>query len=350
MNILLTGATGALGSELLRRLLESRPGATVHLLLRAADAPDLDARFLKVRAALPPALAHRIVPLPGDISLPDLGLGTGYHPLAGRITEIFHAAASTSFHQPAPQAERHNLCGTRHILDFAQAARRAGNSGRLHYVSTAYVSGRRSGCVREDELECGQDFFNPYEWSKFEAERAVRAAEGLPVTIYRPSVIVGHSLTGHSQRFAGLYPVLNWIHRGLIRALPCRSDFLLDLTPVDYVAEAIVRLSALPEGAGRTFHLTAGACNAVTVGEVIELFLRERPLHALRLNPLRFESAQCERRLRQYVPYLTCAKSFSDGNARALLNGFTVPFCRDYFPQVARFALERGFRGEVESA
>jgi thioester reductase-like protein len=350
MHVLLTGATGVLGAELLGRLLESQPGATMHVLLRAASSSDLEARALQIRSALHPRQALRVIPLAGDISQPDLGLGARYHTLAGSITEIFHAAASTRFSQSELEAERHNLSGTRNIVDFAQACRRAGNSGRLHYVSTAYVSGRRTGSVKEDELECGQEFFNAYERSKFEAERVIRAA-GLPVTIYRPSVIVGHSLTGYCPRFAGIYQVLHWIHRGVIRTLPCSSDYLLDLTPVDYIAEAIVRLAASPTSAGKTFHLTAGLPNTIPVGEVIDLFLGERPRQAARLYPLRFElDSPDTRRLRPYVPYLTCPKSFDDSNTRSLLQDFQVPFCRDYFPQVARFAFQSSFRNGAYAA
>ena len=346
MDLLLTGATGALGAELLRRLVQERPGSRIYVLLRADSEEELRIRALSLRSS--PA----VIPLRGDVALNDLGLGDRYHGLAGRMGEIYHAAASTRFDQPPGHASRNNLLGTRNVLEFARAARQAGNFGRLHYVSTVYVSGRRTGCMKEDELDCGQQFFNSYEWSKFEAERAVRAAgHQLPVTIYRPSVVVGDSRTGCSRRFLGIYQVLRWIDRGLVDTLPCRRDFQLDVIPVDYVADAIVRLAGLPESVGRTFHVTAGSRNTLAVEELLEIFLRQRPVSASRLKPLQFAPPLCEprteppgSRMRHYIPYLTCAKSFDDQNARSMLHGLPVPPCRDYFSAVARYALETGFR------
>jgi thioester reductase-like protein len=355
MNLLLTGATGALGAELLRRLLQERPACGVFVLLRAESPEAFRLRADALHAGLDPADARRVIPLAGDVALPELGLGRAYLHLADRVTEIYHAAACTRFDAPAEYSARHNIAGTKSVLDLARAARRAGHSGRVHYVSTAYVSGRRRGCVTEDELECGQGFFNAYEWSKFEAERAVRAAgHDLPVTIYRPSVLVGHSRTGRAERFLGIYQVLRWIHRGLVRTLPCRRDFLLDLAPADYVAEAIVRLASVPGSVGKTFHLTAGSGNALAVEELLTIFLSERQacrdrVPATRLLPLQFARGDIsaeprDNRWRSYHPYLTCPKVFDDGNTRAMLEGVRVPPCREFFPRVARYALDSGFR------
>jgi thioester reductase-like protein len=355
MDLLLTGATGALGAELLRRLVQDRPGCGVFVLLRAESREALRGRALALHATLDPADARRVVPVAGDVALPRLGLGRGYEDLAARVGEIYHAAACTRFDVPAEYAARHNVDGTRSVLDLARASRRAGQSGRVHYVSTAYVSGRRRGCVTEEELDCGQEFFNAYEWSKFEAERSVRAAgQDLPVTIYRPSVLVGHSRTGRAERFLGIYQVLRWIDRGLVRTLPCRRDFRLDLAPADYVAEAIVRLAGVPGSVGKTFHLTAGSGNALAVEELLAIFLRERqatrdPGAAARLRPLQFARDEVgteprDNRWRAYHPYLTCPKVFDDGNTRAMLEGVRVPPCREFFPRVARYALDNGFR------
>jgi len=192
MDILLTGATGAIGGDLLRHLLDARPDVAVHVLLRAQTAEEVHARMLPVHASLSREDARRVFPAPGDILLDALGLGANRQNLIGRIGEIYHVAACTSLSQTMEDARRTNLLGTEHVIEFARAVRKAGNPVHLHHISTAYVSGTRTGCMREDELECGQEFFNYYEWSKFEAERAVRkAGADLPVTVYRPGLVVG---------------------------------------------------------------------------------------------------------------------------------------------------------------
>lgn len=352
MNLLLTGSTGALGAELLGRLARARPAARLHVLLRAANGDELRTRSEALIGSLDADVRQQIIPIAGDVTATRLGLGARYHDLAGELDEIYHLAACTKFDVTADVAMAHNIRGTRRVLALARASQQSGRSGRVHYVSTAYVSGRRSGTVTEDDLDCGQEFFNAYEWSKFRAECEVRAAgRTLPVTIYRPSVVVGNSQTGWARRFLGVYQVLRWIDRGQLKTLPCRADFELDLVPADYVADAIVRLSADARSIGETFHLTAGDGNRLPLEELIRLFLAERARgrRSDAVEPPRFEladpnSARSSRRLGPYVPYLTCPKAFDDGKARALLNGYGVTPCREFFPRIARFALDSDFR------
>jgi thioester reductase-like protein len=257
------------------------------------------------------------------------------------------------------EAGRTNLSGTKHVVDFARAVRKAGNPVHLHHISTAYVSGTRTGTMREDELESGQEFFNYYEWSKFEAERVVRAAgRELPVTIYRPGIIVGDSHTGRTDRFHGIYQILRGIHLGLIDWLPCRQDFQLDITPVDYVSDAIVRLSQLNDSANKTFHLTAGPGNTLSLGELVDIYAGEgtacegskyRP-GSLRFLPGPEESrtqmnkgSNVWKRFSHYVPYVTCPKTFDNRVMRAALPDLRAPVCREYLPKVVRYALNSGF-------
>ena len=351
MNLLLTGSTGALGAELLTCLATRRPADRIHVLLRAATPEAFASRAWTLLGTLDEDLRHRVVPVAGDVTDDRLGLGDRYDTLVSEIDEIYHAAACTRFDAGVEEAASHNIGGTRRVLDLARSAQKAGRSGRFHYVSTAYVSGRRTGAMSEDDLDCGQDFFNAYEWSKFRAECDVRdAGRDLPVTIYRPSVVVGHSQTGWARRFLGVYQVLRWIDRGQLTALPCRADFELDIVPADYVAEAIVTLGGLSESAGKTFHLTAGISNRLPLEELIGIFLHEREKRGRTPQPverLRFDAGDAStssRRLSPYVPYLTCAKSFDDGNARAMLNGVGAAPCREFFPRIVRYALDSEFR------
>jgi thioester reductase-like protein len=356
MHLFLTGATGAVGGNLLRHLLAARPGVSVYVLVRAETNGQLQDRMLPILANVTAEQARRVIPVAGDVIFGDLGLGAHREELLARIGEIYHVAASTSFCQTKDEARRTNLAGTRHVIDFAQAIRNAGHSVRLHHVSTAYVSGTRTGYMKENELESGQEFFNFYEWSKFEAERLVCAAStDLPVTIYRPGIIVGDSRTGYTSRFHGIYQILRGIHYGLIDSLPCRPDFQLDITPVDYVSDAIVRLAQMGESANTTFHLTAGPGNTLSLGELVDIYLRDGSTCGRsrnRAGSLRFSDASsCTsdhtsnvwRRIAHYLPYVTCPKTFDNSVTRASLPELHAPECREYLPKVVRYALESGF-------
>ena len=149
---------------------------------------------------------------------------------------------------------RVNLHGTRNVVRFLAECPRL---ERLHYVSTCYVSGTATGVFHEDDLDVGQSFKNFYEETKFLAEVEV-ARSGLPVTTYRPSIVVGDSRTGETGKFDGPYFTLSAMER-----IPSPGIFFkigsglnpANVVPVDFVTEALARLSASPASRGRTYHL-----------------------------------------------------------------------------------------------
>ena len=360
MAIFLTGVTGAIGGELLRSLLKTRTDSVVYALFRANSLDDVASGSLMVQSNVKREDVRRVIPIPGNVDLKDLGLGEQYWELAHTVTEVFHVAACTSFGQTVEQARLTNVLGTQHVIDFARAICNIGNPIRLHHISTAYVSGKRTGFLKEDELEEGQEFFNYYEWSKFEAERAVRSASlDIPVTIYRPGIIVGDTRTGWTNKFQGIYQVMKLIHFGLIDSLPCEPDFQLDLSPVDYVCRAIVQLASLDETANKTFHLTAGSENTVSLSELIEIYFRERAagegtrdlfksfrFSACEENNVIFssESSAISTLYAQYSPYFTCPKVFDNSTTRAALKDLKIPRFSEYLPKAVRYALSTGFR------
>ena len=91
----------------------------------------------------------------------------------------------------------------------------------MTYVSTAYVAGDRRGLAREAELDVGQGFRNAYEQSKHEAERLVWSRrERLPVTIVRPSIVVGERGTGWTASFNVVYGPLRAFASGTYPRAP----------------------------------------------------------------------------------------------------------------------------------
>src|SRR5690606_9647336 len=114
---------------------------------------------------------------------------------------VFHAAASTDLGMGLGEARRTNLLATQALVS---GLRRAGFDGRFVHCSTAYVAGRKTGVIAEEDRP--SRFYNHYERSKWESEEAVRAS-GLSYTILRPSIVVGRSDNGYVSQMKVLYSV-----------------------------------------------------------------------------------------------------------------------------------------------
>jgi thioester reductase-like protein len=214
-------------------------------------------RLAQLRLA-DPGMADRVNLVEGDITRSDLGLEADAERSAREATEIWHLAAVYDLSVSREEGLRVNVEGTRHVLDLAA---RCADRGRLHYVSTCYVSGRYPGVFAEEDLEKGQDFNNFYEETKFLAEVEVREAarSGLPTTVYRPAIVVGDSRTGETQKYDGPYFIIRWVLRQPGAAfVPVVGDpdaTRVNLVPSDFVLDAITHLSMLPHSAGRTYQL-----------------------------------------------------------------------------------------------
>ena len=235
--VLLTGATGFLGMEMLARLLE-REATEVVCLVRAPSADAARARLDTVFARLyeePPAAAARVSAVPGDIGDEQLGLtDADRDAILERVTSVVHCAASITFDQTLEHARRVNTGGAVRMLELSRELARRGRLRRHVHVSTAYVTGRYRGRFLETDLDLGQGFRNTYERSKFEAERAIgEAADGLPVVIARPSIIVGDSRSGWTTAFNVIYWPMRAFSRGLMDEVAIDPDGVADIVPVD---------------------------------------------------------------------------------------------------------------------
>jgi nucleoside-diphosphate-sugar epimerase len=175
--------------------------------------------------------------------------------ISATLTEAFHLAAAYDLAVSREVGHRVNVVGTRNVLGFVAQAPRF---DRLHYVSTAYVSGTHQGVFHETDLDRGQGFKNHYEATKFEAEAEV-AKSTVPRTIYRPGVVVGDSRNGETGKFDGPYFIMRAMERlpspGLFIRLG-RGRGTVNLVPVDFVVEALARLSTSEASRGKTYHLT----------------------------------------------------------------------------------------------
>lgn len=355
--LLLTGATGFVGMEVLARFLE-RTDRPIYALVRAADQEEADARLRSTMATLfdrDDAYAGRAMAVRGDIESKRLGLDERTREeLAGTVRDIIHCAASVSFSLSLEESRAINVAGTMRMLELAELCRDRGGLGRFAYVSTAYVAGTHAGEFREDQLEVGQEFRNPYERSKFEAERLVRSyRDRLPIQIFRPSIVVGERGTGWTTSFNVLYAPLKAFSRGEYRALPVRRSAPVDVVPVDYVADALFELSSRPVGGDETYHLVAGG-RAATVGRLIDLssgyFGRRAPhsvppvLYERLVHPVAVRTSSGKRRealekSEVYFPYFSMRVRYDDRHTRRRLRpGVRVTPIESYFDRLAQFA------------
>jgi thioester reductase-like protein len=277
-NVLLTGATGFLGMELLARYLQ-RTDKNVLALVRATDREQARERIDRVLHLLfgrADADEGRVIAIPGDVERDGLGLAPfDGDEVVSSVSEIVHCAATVSFVTGLTESKRINVEGTRHVLGVAERCANSGALRRLTHVSTAYVAGTHSGEFGEDDLWVGQRFRNPYERSKYDAEQLVRQyASVLPaVTVARPSIIVGESATGWTPTFNVLYVPLRGFADGRLRVLPAEPAAPVDVVPVDHVADAIMRLTSEDDSGLSTYHLVAGD-RATTVARLVELSAR----------------------------------------------------------------------------
>ncbi len=267
-SLLITGSTGMAGREITRYLL-TRTDAPLSLVLhdtgKALSRPRLLRELFRLEPT--PALVRRIRLVRGDLTKNRLGLPTPvYTDLARSVDGIIHAAATTRFDLPLPEARRVNVVATEQLVRFA---RRCRNLARFALLSTVFVSGRRQGHILESERVHNAGFVNSYEQSKYEAEACLESSD-LPYVIYRLSTLVGDSQTGFTSRFTTPHQALRVMHLGLASLVPGLPDCSVDLIPTDWAAATIVNHLLNESETARVVHLVAGADRSYSLAQVID--------------------------------------------------------------------------------
>ncbi|MFH0963595.1 MAG: SDR family oxidoreductase [Planctomycetota bacterium] len=256
-SIFLTGITGGLGSWFAAEALEA--GTRIVALVRARNDDDARAR---VRATLEIAgangLSDRVEVICGDLCAPDASADIEKQ-LPSHVSSIVHSAASTQFRDLEDDFTfQANVEGTRRILELAER-----RSLTLFHVSSAYVAGKRKGVVTEDETDAGQKFNNGYERTKFISEIEVRdwaQRAGLPVTILRPSIVMGDFRNGRTVKFNGIYDFL----RVLDLVVPRYQGELVRLATGDNVTKNIITLDYFARAAWHIVHNDIRGCFHLT--------------------------------------------------------------------------------------
>lgn len=246
--VLVTGATGLVGFDLLTRALTQRPNLRALVLVRRPE------RWALLLPRLG-ALRARVTALQGDLRKPGLGLATPDRvQLRGCVTQVVHAAADVGFARPLAEARASNTQGTARLLELAAECPRL---ERLLYVSTAFVAGKHCGTILEQDNGPGAGWVNAYEQSKYEAEALVRGS-GLPWTIARPGLILCNRAGGPVEQLNAAHHTFRLWRNGLVPMMPGSDSTAVDVVSLEEVGSGLLTLLGHSDAVGATVHLCAG--------------------------------------------------------------------------------------------
>jgi len=343
-SILLTGATGALGRELVPELLRQ---------------PDVERIYVLLRRTPHHSLPERVVPVSGDIREPhSLGLSmTQLDRVRANVTTILHAAADTRFDAPYGEAYATNVTGTENLLRFASTCRQLDS---FVHLSTLCAAGKRTGLLREVALEDKAGFVNHYEATKSAAEFVVqRYQPDLPISILRLSTVIGREQTGTIHQMGALHRALRLIYRSLVPMMPARPHCPVDLISVEYATRAIAQLTCHRFSPGGIYHLCS-ARDYLPLDGLLDLAYEtfsqcrpswrrraiERPtvvdLPTFELFRKTVEQTgalgliESLRLLSSFAPQLLYPKTYDDTQCQAALAGCGIqrPSLREFFPKI----------------
>ena len=360
--IFLTGSTGLVGRHLLSLILKN---SDAHLILLIRG--NAKERFEDLLSSLIPdtekylQAKQRVKVVSGNLTSPRFGFSTeSFEKISSQVTHIIHSAASVKFDIQQEEAYRINIYGTKNVINLAKKAHKNGNLQHYGHISTAYISGKREGIIYEAELDQEQEFSNIYEKSKCQSELLVKKMmEHLPISIYRPSVIVGDSNNGFTTAFNVLYAPIKLIYEGKLRHLCGFKSVPLDVVPIDFVSRAIFHIFYnRNDSIGNTYHITAGQENCITVGEIIDFSVNyfntkkgyeEIPAVGF-IPPNRFKtligkSSRLNQKILNvaslYAPYLEIKRTFDRTNTEKVLNGtgISAPNLGEYLNILLNYSL-----------
>ncbi len=332
--ILLTGATGLLGSYILKTLLENRH--KVYALARSMAKKDAKQRIkdgLKFwDESILDIKVDNLKIVEGDITKENLGLNDNIKTiLKDEVEEVFHCAAMTKFNATLNALRRVNVQGTKNLLEFVSKTCSNKISKNINYISTAFVCGTFNGIFAERDFNRNQTFNNNYEQSKFEAESVVRGyiERGIPIRIFRPSILVGEYFSGKTPEFNMFYEPLRLFSLEIFKEVPLDIRTFLNLIPVDLVARAIYVLS-IKGDVGKTYHITSP--NAFRIEHIIDessrFFNFNKPKY-IELQKYKVKNIKptAKKMLEVYIPYFNFMALFNSDETKKLLTkyGFIYP-------------------------
>jgi amino acid adenylation domain-containing protein/thioester reductase-like protein len=254
--ILLTGATGFLGSYILSELLKE-PNNTIYCLIRASSPTEAKERVQKVMSEynLLSNSFDRVKFVVGDLAKPQLGIDKEiYEKLSSEITHIYHSASYMNSMVSYEVLRDVNVGGIKEILKFASHHQ----PKKIEYISTADIFSYKTQPIADENTPIATQIHyssNGYASSKFIAENVLSIAKerGFDVNIYRVGLITGDTTYGKNEKSQWFYNLIDSITK--IGCMVDIADFEISITPVDYIAKSILSLST--KYSNDIFHLSS---------------------------------------------------------------------------------------------
>ena len=364
--VLLTGATGFIGTQIARYLLEDEQ-VKILALVRGSSIEEANRRLSRNWWDWPElisALGSRIEVVCGDVCSPNLGLNeAAISEVVENVTHVIHTAADWRF-VPLEELRKTNVQGTANVLELAKQINKNHQLERFSHVSTAYVAGARTGIVPENALTDEFGFFTDYERSKYEGELLVQKAKAeLSISVFRPSMVVGDSQTGAIKTFNTLYFPLKLYLTGKMRAMPVKRSLKINVVPVDYVAKAVAQLTFEPKAEGLNFHLVAPYESLPTIDTLLSfvrdwaksnlgvklptpIYLNMSAASMKRFLKLQRTFTRGNRRssdaLMSLAPYFSENRQLQRSNVDELLGSYDMKW-KEIFPHLLEYAVYHSF-------
>jgi len=360
--IFLTGATGYIGAHVAANLLEQHD-ATLNLLVRGRDPRDAEQRLwqaLQLHLQFPQFyeyLQSKIRIFRGDLTSPQFGLDpSDYDRLVHTTDSVIHCAASLN-RKSEKSCLNVNLRGTLEVIQMARRSQYYHGLRRFSNVSTVAVAGKRSHeVVAEDKsIDWERSDYDPYARTKKFCEHMVRELlPDVPLTIFRPSIVLGDSRYPQTTQFD---MVRSFVFLAGLPVLPFRPLDKIDIVNVDFVADAISTLHMKTEPQHDTYHLSSGngsqtfqeltralAAEQNKRGPVF-LPVLEKPFASIvntlanRKGPVGHGAAL----MKVFLPYLTWNTVFDNTLVTTEMGRKPAPFSQYSFP-LLRFSREHNFQ------
>jgi len=359
--IFLTGSTGYIGAHVAANLLDQH-GASLNVLVRARDPQDAALRLWQawqIHLDFPrfyEYLQTRVRVFPGDLTAPQFGLSRDdYDRLIHTTDSVLHCAASLN-RKSEKSCLNVNLRGTLEVLLLAQKSHYYHGLRRFSLVSTVAVAGKRQDeVVTEDRaIEWDRSDYDPYARTKKFCEHMTRQLlPEVPITIFRPSIVLGDSRYPQTTQFD---MVRAFVFLAGLPVLPFRSQDRIDIVNVDFVADAIATLHQKENPQYDMYHLSSGT-DSQTFRQVtsalaaaqnkrgpIFLHFLEKPfttgvnLLSNRQTSLGYGAAL----LKVFMPYLTWNTVFDNTRVTRELGRKPMPFSQYSYP-LLKFSRDTNF-------
>jgi thioester reductase-like protein len=359
--IFLTGSTGYIGAHVTANLLEQH-GASLNLLVRARDPQEASGRLWRALqlhldfARFYEHLQTRMRVFCGDLTAPHFGLADDdYDRLIHTTDSVVHCAASLN-RKSEKSCLNVNLRGTLEVLLLAQKSNYYHGLRRFSQVSTVAVAGKRQDEVVTEggAIDWERSDYDPYARTKKFTEHMMRQLlPEVPITIFRPSIVLGDSRHPETTQFD---MVKAFVFLAGLPVLPFPSKDKIDIVNVDFVADAIATLHQKESPLHDTYHLSSGldsqtfrqltsalAAAQNKRGPVFLPFL-QKPFSATVnfLSNRQGSLAHGASLMKVFMPYLVWNTVFDNTRVTQELGRKPVPFSQYSYP-LLKFSRETNF-------